>query len=186
MRYEYDLSPESVVWDVGGYDGDFAAEIFRRYGCRVLVFEPIHEFYTRIAKRFDDNMKIDVVHAGLGPMFERATFRIKGSMTGQWAEGESEDVILYTPETFLLSEGIQTVDLMKLNIEGMEIPLLERMLANGTVTRFKNIAVQFHWVLPNSEERANAIIEGLKQTHDQTWGIDPSFHINFKLRENGL
>ena len=43
LRYKYPLTKDSVVLDVGGYKGTFAAEIVRRYGCHVYVFEPVFD-----------------------------------------------------------------------------------------------------------------------------------------------
>jgi hypothetical protein len=41
IRYEYDLKPESIVVDLGAYRGEWANEMHKRYGCMVVVVEPI-------------------------------------------------------------------------------------------------------------------------------------------------
>jgi hypothetical protein len=41
MRLEFDPSPDGVVLDVRGYEGQWASDIFARYGCRIHVFEPV-------------------------------------------------------------------------------------------------------------------------------------------------
>jgi hypothetical protein len=35
LRIDYPLAPTLVVFDVGGYQGDFTARMRARYGCRV-------------------------------------------------------------------------------------------------------------------------------------------------------
>jgi len=35
IRYEYPLNVRSIVFDVGGYKGDFAQGMLDRYGCFV-------------------------------------------------------------------------------------------------------------------------------------------------------
>ena len=41
LRFDYDLDDESVVLDVGGYQGQWASDLFSRYRCRIYVFEPV-------------------------------------------------------------------------------------------------------------------------------------------------
>ena len=41
LRLDYDLNEDSIVFDVGGYRGDFTSAIFNKYNCNVYVFEPV-------------------------------------------------------------------------------------------------------------------------------------------------
>ena len=38
LRLDYPLTQESIVFDLGGYHGDFAAAVYERYGCKVYLF----------------------------------------------------------------------------------------------------------------------------------------------------
>lgn len=59
LRLDYQLNPDSVVCDLGGYRGDFADQINQRYGCRIFVFEPMPAFHAQCVVRFAgmDNIK---------------------------------------------------------------------------------------------------------------------------------
>ena len=58
LRYNYPLLNEkSVIFDLGGYVGDFAYQINKKYGCKVFLFEPHPEFYKQCVKRFAHNKK---------------------------------------------------------------------------------------------------------------------------------
>ena len=48
LRYEYNLNKDSVVFDIGGFDGTWAHNIYSKYSCNILVFEPVKSFYTNI------------------------------------------------------------------------------------------------------------------------------------------
>ena len=52
LRMDYPLGPGSLVLDVGGYQGDFAADVVSRYGAKVLVFEPMPGFAASSKERF--------------------------------------------------------------------------------------------------------------------------------------
>ena len=55
LRLNYALTKESIVFDLGGYKGDFAFEINQKFGCHVYLYEPVEKFYRECAYRFKDN-----------------------------------------------------------------------------------------------------------------------------------
>ena len=66
LRYDYPLDANSVVLDLGGYQGDWAARIHSRYGCSIDIFEPIASFSESIRGRFSGNPQIIIHQFGLG------------------------------------------------------------------------------------------------------------------------
>jgi len=164
IRYEYDLTPDSVVLDCGGYMGDFADAIWQKYDCEVRVFEPVKQFYEICRDRFKDIPKIRVHNYGLGGSTRKSFFRIKGNMTGSFADDGPTEVID-------LVEGSRILpgDLMKLNIEGGEFEVLDNLLETREITKYKNLQIQFHQVIPDCEKRRDAIRERLAETHEEQW-----------------
>ncbi len=73
------------------------------------------------------------------------------------------------------------VDLMKLNIEGAEFDLLDRLIAKKLHKKVTDIQIQFHKIDDKSEERRNKIREKLSKTHDCTWNY-PFVWENWKLK----
>ena len=66
MRLNYELNKNSVVVDVGGFEGQWASDIFNKYCCTVHIFEPVEEFALKIKERFSNNQKIFSYSVGLG------------------------------------------------------------------------------------------------------------------------
>jgi len=60
LRLNYLLDEDSLVFDVGGYIGNFAADIFCKYNCNIYIFEPVTEFYEKIKARFSNNPRVKV------------------------------------------------------------------------------------------------------------------------------
>ena len=56
-----DLGPQSVAFDFGGYQGEWAAAMHRKYGCTVHVFEAHPAFARDLDRRFADNPSIHIV-----------------------------------------------------------------------------------------------------------------------------
>ena len=58
---------------------------------------------------------------------------------------------------------------MKINIEGGEYDLLDRLITTGLVGKIDNIQVQFHEFVPNAKERMQNIQKKLSKTHTPTY-----------------
>jgi FkbM family methyltransferase len=187
LRYQYPLTPDSIVIDCGGYEGNFAKIIAEKYGCRVHVYEPILEHAANILQRFENTPLanlIKVLHAGVGGTERKETFGVKGDQTGIACSGNrSEEVQIVAIDQVLgLFAGMdRQVDLLKLNIEGMEYEVLEALLDQGLTHRFNNIQVQFHNHIPRAEQRRDYIKNLMMMNHQITWDADWIW-TNFELK----
>ena len=170
LRQQYDLSRDSIVLDVGGYKGQWASDIYSRYRCTIHVFEPVSDFASEIAKRFASNPAITVHGVGLGSESreERISISADGSSIFR-KDGIAESIELVDICAWLDHAGIQTVDLIKINIEGGEYELLDRLVETGRIHQMKNIQVQFHDIHRDSEARMAAIQTSLQKTHVLTY-----------------
>ncbi len=170
LRLDYDLSDRSTVFDLGGYQGQWASDIHAMYGCQVYVFEPVPAFAGRIARRFRRNARIRVFDFGLAARSETVRLGLAQDATSSYRPGaETVEARLVSISEFLRSEGVESIDLMKINIEGGEYDLLEHMLDEGLTARIANIQVQFHDFVPDAEARMRAIQRRLAASHAPTY-----------------
>ena len=70
---------------------------------------------------------------------------------------------------FFDAQGIDHVDLAKMNIEGGEYDLLPALIDSGLMTRIDRLQVQFHLFEPSLAQAREAICEGLAKTHSRAW-----------------
>lgn len=170
-RLNYDLSAESLVFDLGGYEGQWASDIYSMYNCSVWIFEPYLPFAKKIESRFSRNAKVKLFSFGLGPRTERVGFSILDNSSSIFQAGSQTDEIeLVSVVDFLRTNNVHEVDLIKINIEGAEYELLECLLDTGLIKLFKNIQVQFHdFVIDNAKERMQNIHNRLSNTHQLTY-----------------
>lgn len=169
-RYDYPgLNEKSLVIDAGAYRGGWAFEMWSKYGCGVLAFEPIQEFFTKAS----DNLKgtpVTLVHAAVGGTMRTELMGVQNDSTGVFAGSEKKEQVQVLPLCpFLLDNGFKEVAVLKLNVEGMEYEVLEHILDSGNVLRFQNFQVQFHHNAPRWEERYGKIAARLALTHHLTW-----------------
>jgi FkbM family methyltransferase len=133
LRFDYDLTPDSLVLDLGGYEGQWASDIFARYLCHVVVFEPATEFAANIRHRFRCNPKIRVCSFGLGAVSRTETLYLSADGSSTFTkDGPTETIQIVDVAAWANQENIQAVALMKINIEGGEYELLKRLIEIGS------------------------------------------------------
>jgi len=181
-KFDWELTPDSNVLDVGCFEGNFAYEIWRRYGCKVVAMEPIHDFYWQCVRKLQP-VGCTVIPYGLDGRDHVHTrvFKVHGSMSGQFADGHPRQVTLMSPSLLMEQLAWNFCDLIKLNCEGSEFDILNHILEKDMAARFRNILVQPHTCVPDHETRWQAIDEGLQKTHEMVFHEDWCWS-GYKLR----
>jgi FkbM family methyltransferase len=170
LRLDYDLNENSIVFDLGGYEGQWASDIFSKFCCNVHVFEPIKSFASQIEHRFSKNSKIKVHNFGLAPTTTKAQISLAENCSSIIKNSPNcEEIQLFNAFDFISQGLITKIDLMKVNIEGSEYDLLEHLIKTNLISQISNIQVQFHNFFPEAEERMETIQSKLTKTHSLTW-----------------
>ena len=162
IRYEYDLKEDSIVYDLGAYDGTFARLIHEKYHCFVYAFEPIKEHYDQIPV----NKKINKFNIAVGTKNETGKIFVDGASTSAFVGKGTREIVYQDINQVIAHENI---DLFKINIEGGEFDLLRHMIKTGTIKICDNIQIQFHPFIKNAVVMRNELTELLKITHIKTW-----------------
>jgi FkbM family methyltransferase len=170
LRLDYDLNERSLVFDLGGYKGQWTSDIFSRFCPTVHVFEVVPKFADCMRHRFERNNRIHVHPFGLAGHTRKEEVRVVSDGTSLFAsEGDPISVDLVQAASFFRENAINEVDLVKINIEGGEYELLEHLLETGLVRSLREIQVQFHDCVPDAPRRMLRIQERLAVTHQPTW-----------------
>lgn len=167
----HDLDADSIVFDVGGFKGRFASDIYTIYQCKQIhVFEPIKKYATELKTRFKKNKHIYVYPFGLSNKDSTQYISLNNDGSSVYLKGkESEQIKLIRLSSFLTKKNFNHVDLLKLNVEGSEYDILEDLIKTGEISIFKNIQVQFHDFAPNAFIRIKQIQKQLRKTHRLTY-----------------
>jgi FkbM family methyltransferase len=169
LRLNYDLGPQAVVYDVGGYVGSWAQDIYKKYGCTVEVFEPVKDFSDGLERKFASNPNVNVHSFGLSDKTRMVNITLDGpSSSTNKSSGKSERVQLVKAADFIKNRH-QKIALMKINIEGDEYPLINHLIESGLITRIENVQVQFHNFVPNAAEKRQQLHDKLSKTHYLTY-----------------
>lgn len=165
-----ELGPESIIFDLGGYQGQWASDIFSSYLSKVYVFEPHPTYFENIEKRFSNNKKIEVFNFGLGARDEKLTLSTDEESSTVFSDNKNGvSIQIKKAEQFFEEMSISEIDLMKINIEGGEYELLDHLIKTGRVKKIKNLQIQFHHFVPDAEQLMKSLHEQLAQTHETTY-----------------
>lgn len=178
ILHDVDLNADSVVIDVGAYTGSWAQNIVDLYDPTIYAFEPNPKSFERLLERAEKNPKLKPQKYGLGDSDLEIEFTLNGlgsSMCDERSETAglprvSVDIAAIDRVWRELEFG--TVDLMKINIEGAEFPLLEKMIEADLLKNVNCFMIQFHEWHPGAYSKRRRILKELAKTHRVEW----SFH----------
>ncbi|MHB8710421.1 MAG: FkbM family methyltransferase [Minisyncoccota bacterium] len=183
LRINYDLDQDSVVFDVGGYMGQWFHEISAIYGSTIHVFEPVQKFANIIQYKYKNNGKIIINNYGLSDQNTKLKMSFDGNSSSQFKDGaENNEVEVVRAIDYIHKHNIKKIDLIKINIEGGEYDLLEHLINEDFIKNIDNIQVQFHDFVPNAEVRMRSIQKELRKTHELTYQYEFVWE-NWKLKK---
>jgi len=169
-RFTYPLTSESVVLDIGGYMGQWASDIYSRYRCTIHVFEPVPAFADVIRARFRLNPDIEIHQLALGASLRKERISVGGDSSSTFtSSAESIEIDFVDVRSSFAENEFAEVDLMKVNCEGGEYELLERMIETKLLTRVTDIQLQFHEIGVDSAQKRANIQQALRRTHELTY-----------------
>lgn len=180
IMYQAPLQPGSIALDVGAYHGDWAARVHQMYRARIYAFEPDPPSIAYLGRRFATEPDIECLPYGLGgedawlPMVQRGMGSTLYAVDTGGGEdrGETEDRVEVQVRDVVgvLDElGHAEVDIIKLNIEGAEYALLERLISAGRLHQIRVYTIQFHEWHEGAHRRRRRIQRELAKTHDKVW-----------------
>jgi FkbM family methyltransferase len=167
----WDVGPESIVWDVGAYEGEWSRRMAERYDPHLYLFEPIPRARNLAQTRWGANPKMWFSHFALGAEERIVEFHdCDRDGAGMFSEGNPVlDVQMISFEQAMEKTGVEHIDLMSLNIEGGEYELLPHILDTGIIHRIDRMMIQWHWRQEGDDKRQRAIQERIAETHRMRW-----------------
>ena len=172
----YPLNENSIVIDLGGYHGVWATEIINKYNPHMMLVEPIPQFYDHLINKFKDNPKVKILNCGISTNSHKGKLFLNADGTSKYIVNDRPIDVNFITITEILNEVVETydreqIDLIQINIEGEEFPLLEQMLDEGTIKKFNNIQIQYHTSIENAEERREKIQERMGEYFNKIYDV---------------
>ena len=163
------IDAAGLVLDVGGYQGDFTAEVSWRFGARCLIVEPVPAFAAALRVRFAANARVRLLEAALGAGAGEVELELAADGTSAFGEKGGGTVRARMLDAAALVAAESPVALLKLNIEGAEFDVLDRLQASGLLPGIRSVLVQYHRVAGDSPARRDRQRTALSATHREVF-----------------
>lgn len=166
---EWELTPDSVVVEIGAYKGRWASIMCDLYGCRIYAFEPQMWALTEATKKFD-NCKPMLFNYALGErdaMYEMGDWGTDGCSLVKSNANSGLAQMQEIRRVFQML-NLKHIDVMLINIEGYEYTLIPHMARIGLMPTIDNLMVQFH-NFAGDEKTHNDLLALIGKTHQILW-----------------
>jgi FkbM family methyltransferase len=163
FRYNTELKPGDVVFDLGGYEGEFTSRMMKD-GVQFHIFEINSVMIDVLNTTFKSSPMVSVHPFGLGHK------NIAGSPVGSGAgagfmSDESENILIRDFVEFVDELAIDRIDLLKVNIEGPEYDLIEHLDRAGILQHINELQIQAHDFEDDCFDRLLSMHRILTKTH---------------------
>ena len=152
--YSGGLDTRSVIVDLGANVGEFAGEMTQKFDCRCLAVEALPDLCSVIPR----TKSLEVFNVAISDVDGPVTLHLSDNR-----ECNSMDLSIATEygyrgpltcdgmtlETFLRRQGLDEVDLLKVDIEGAEARMFAST-SDATLKRLKQVSIEFHDFIPGS------------------------------------
>src|ERR1035437_9959314 len=163
-RINYNLNNNSIVVDLGARHGNWSDLIRQKYSPKIYCFELVDSFCSELrAKGYEtfctavtdknEEITVGVFESEASIFYNESSFNVKS---------------IPASDIFNLIQN-DKIDLLKINVEGAEYPILKHLIITNNITKIKNIQVQFHLFQGEENNEYESIANNLSKTHFLTW-----------------
>ena len=140
LRARYPVRAGELVLDVGAYEGDFSADMRQRWNATVWAIEPIPAFADVIEHRFAEDESVQVLRVALGGDEGTLEITLADDGSSAWIN-DAATVEVHQRDVADVVED-NPIALLKINAEGAEFDVLDRMIATGQISQVRCLQVQ--------------------------------------------
>jgi FkbM family methyltransferase len=172
LLHRAEIDADATVLDVGAYVGEWSEPVAQRYDPTIYAFEPGSPSRRRFEQTLAGFEKVQLFDYGLGGRDQVVDLSLAGpgsnvfDLAGTFG---TEPVQIRDVASVLDELGLDHVDLLKVNIEGGEYDLFDRLIETDWLPRIRLVSVQFHDWIPGAARRRRSIRRELARTHEEAW-----------------
>lgn len=164
LKYRMNLKEDGLLLDFGGYMGDFSAKLLKMNSkLRCKVYELVNQFANFCQYRFKDNGNVEVIVSGVSSDGRDLKMYVDGPRTKNDSSTYLESFKSVSINSVL--DVLEEVELMKMNIEGMEYECLRALESGENLKKVKYLLVQFHNFNSTSDKDYRSVIKIVEKNH---------------------
>ncbi|MDX1929993.1 MAG: FkbM family methyltransferase [Pirellulaceae bacterium] len=187
------LNASSIVYSVGiGQDATFDQSLMERYGLSVYAYDPTPKSVAWVREHVSTaNFKFHPIalsdQDGFLDFYEpnpNSADQVSASVHQSHAASTAYQVPCQIFDSLLRSNGHVGCDVLKMDIEGAEYPVLKQLCQNGSIAKVKQLLVEFHHFFPGiGIEATNTTVSELRRQGFRIAWISRTNHEYLFVRE---
>ncbi len=175
MMYDLKVDEQSVFLDLGAYIGEWTDNILTKGNPKAVhLYEPHPGLAKALREKYKGKDNIHIHECGLSDSYYDTTFYFADQGSSEYREDNEQNfqgkpVSVQMKDAYLEIKDMPQISCIKINIEGGEYPVLDRLIENNALSKFDTVMVQFHEWIPKSYQNRNKIRRALRKTHNCEW-----------------
>ena len=158
LIFDIKLKQEGLVLDIGSYLGEYTKRVLGKNPKMTFwLYEPIPSYFNACVNKFINRENVVVYQTAVSADGRDFQMQIDGLRSRQGSNTSSEGVPVDSVSIQEIFDSVSEIELLKMNIEGMEYECLEQLVRTNTLIKAKFLLIQFHNCEKDSQERRNAL-----------------------------
>lgn len=177
LALDWPLNDNSHVWEIGGYEGRWAQQIWDKFHCNITIFEPQLWAVDRLMKRFGGISEIDIRPYGLWINDEVRVienFGTDGATIANGTNGLNPPGLGAFKHFYHEFQHFDQIDVCLMNIEGAEYELIPSFISFGVMQKIDHFWCQFHLKDDPDSNKSSDIFKAMEKTHYVLWNCFPT------------
>ena len=130
LKYGMKYKREGLVLDIGSYLGEYTEKVLEMNpGMIFWLYEPIPEYFSICANRFKDRDNVTVYQTAVSADGRNIQMQIDGLRSRQKPGVSPERIATKSISIQGIFDSVTEIELLKMNIEGMEYECLHKLIA---------------------------------------------------------
>ena len=160
------LNSESVVIDGGGYEGEFIDNVLINFGSEVESYEPLEKEFNNLNNKYINNDKVKIYNFAIFSKNTDLYLNQEGISSYIVKDKHGKNTIkIKAIDIVEIINKKKKIDLLKLNVEGAEYDILNRIIKTNNLNNIKSFLIQYHKSIKNSVELRTEIRSEFKKNN---------------------
>lgn len=173
LKYGMELKPGGLVLDFGSYRGEYTEKILSENPSLFFhLYEPIPDYFNYCLNRFKDRGNVTVYQKAVSADGRSFPMQIDGLRSRQAHENSTDNNLISSISIQELFDSVMEIELLKMNIEGMEYECLEQLVHSDSLIKAKYLLIQFHDVDSESHDRRDALRDKIENGFNNIYTFD--------------
>tara|TARA_B100001057_G_scaffold500093_1_gene613426 strand:+ start:3220 stop:3867 length:648 start_codon:yes stop_codon:yes gene_type:complete len=159
------LSSNSIVIDGGGFNGEFTDQLIKKNCKNIIIYEPDNDFFLRLSEKYSHTKNIKVINLALYNRNQKINLSNNANASSIMEKSDIGEKVNAIDVGFEF-KNYEKIDLLKLNIEGAEYDVLDRLIETQEIRKIKYLLVQFHQEHDLDGTKFNSIFSKIKRDYE--------------------